>query len=748
MKTIKIFLASSEELENDRMAFGNLVRRLDKIYEKRGIRVELFEWEDYDAYYSGQRKQDEYNEQIKASDLFLALFHTQAGRYTIEEFDVATEEFLRHSSPKVYVYCKDLQPGEQESPELLEFKKRLYEEMGHYWCRYSNRDTMQLHFVMQLQLVENSRMEALKVEENGAVTLDGNPVAHMDQQPFAAGNEAYQKMHAELLEYPERIEKARARLEKYPDDDDLRGDLQALINRYNQLKEDFVQLQQNLFSTAKTIATLQQEHVSAMMRRAIEAFECGNLEGANALLDEIAHEADHHMERLEQDRALVHQDIEAFQLQTKTVLADLNISIKDRISRVAAIYAKADDWAQRSTYDKEKYTKLLYNYAGFLTEYAQYDAAERVYLRQISLCEEVFGKEHLHTAQSYNNIGLVYHLQGNYNKALEYYRMALSGREHQLESGFHVDIAQSYNNIALTNICLGKFDEALELLFKAITMWENTVGKTHSATAKTYNNIGVCYLNKGDYAKALEYYNLALDIQERGLGIEHQDTALSYNNIGLVYDTLGNFDQAILYNLKALEIWEKVLGTENPNTATTIDNIGLCYFHKGDYQKALEYYFRALHIREQLLGPGHPDIATTYNNIGLAYDGQGNQDEAISYYLKATTIWENTFGIEHPNTAAGYGNLGLAYAHAGQNDKALKYYFKALDIQLHVLGPLHTDNAYTYNNLAEVYKDKGDYAKALEHYNKSLNIFENAFGSNHPNTITVRENIEKAKKLM
>lgn len=69
MKTIKIFLASSEELADDRNAFGNLVRRLDKIYEKRGIRVELFEWEDYDAAYNNRRKQDEYNEQIKASDI-------------------------------------------------------------------------------------------------------------------------------------------------------------------------------------------------------------------------------------------------------------------------------------------------------------------------------------------------------------------------------------------------------------------------------------------------------------------------------------------------------------------------------------------------------------------------------------------------------------------------------------------------------------------------------------------------------
>lgn len=57
MKKIKIFLASSEELEFERLAFGNLVRRLDNIYEKRGIRVELFEWEDYDAAYNAIAKQ-------------------------------------------------------------------------------------------------------------------------------------------------------------------------------------------------------------------------------------------------------------------------------------------------------------------------------------------------------------------------------------------------------------------------------------------------------------------------------------------------------------------------------------------------------------------------------------------------------------------------------------------------------------------------------------------------------------------
>ena len=123
------------------MAFGNLVRRLDNMYEKRGIRIKLFEWEDYDSAYNDTRKQDEYNDYVRQSDIFLALFHKKAGQFTVEEFNIASQEFKDHASPKVYTYCKDLKPGEEETPELKEFKEHLFNEMGHYWCRYDNRES-------------------------------------------------------------------------------------------------------------------------------------------------------------------------------------------------------------------------------------------------------------------------------------------------------------------------------------------------------------------------------------------------------------------------------------------------------------------------------------------------------------------------------------------------------------------------------------------------------------------------------
>jgi len=73
-KTYNIFLASSNELREDRIAFGDFIRHLDNIYENRGIRIKLFKWEDYDAAYNDCRKQGEYNENVKTSNMFLTLF--------------------------------------------------------------------------------------------------------------------------------------------------------------------------------------------------------------------------------------------------------------------------------------------------------------------------------------------------------------------------------------------------------------------------------------------------------------------------------------------------------------------------------------------------------------------------------------------------------------------------------------------------------------------------------------------------
>ena len=654
-KTINVFLASSSELKTTRERFRGFVESLGETFKKMGRPLKTRMWEGLDASYKGHPEQDEYDRLIRASQMFLALFHTVGGEFTIHEFNVAIEKFNQtKQTPKIYVYKKALQKGEQIDTELEDFQKRL-EEMGLYWTTYSSQDSLHLHFLQQLLIVYADGLSNLKVED-GTVKLWDMDVAKMSNLSFAADNKDYNQLKEELEKLPDKIKKARELTEKYPDDEVLRDELQEKLNRYNNKKEEFARLQRALFDTSQRIATMQRENLSDKLRRATEAFESGNLAGANTLLDEIAHEAETHHANLEQDRELVHQDIEAFLLQAKTKMAEVNTPIEERIEEVHAIYAKADQWAKDSALPDDKLDGLLKDYSKFLYDYGKYKEAEQVYLRLISLRERTKGKENSVTATAYNNIGTTYKEQGKYPKALEYHFKALGIREKVLEKE-HPDTAVSYNNIGLTYHSQGDYPKALEYYFKSLDIWEKVLGKEHPSTATSYNNIGLTYHSQGDYTKALEYYNKALDIKEKVLGKEHPSTATSYNNIGSVYDDQEDYPKALEYYFKDLAICEKVLGKEHPDTATSYNNIGLTYYNLGDYPKALEYYFKALDIKEKVLGKEHPSTATSYNNIAGVYYSQGDYTKALEYYFKALEILEKVLGPDHPNTKTGKENM-------------------------------------------------------------------------------------------
>ena len=699
-KTINVFLASSGELKNERKSFRSFVSEIDETFQRMGRPLKTRMWEGLDASYKGHPEQDEYDKLIRASQMFLALFHTVGGEFTIHEFDVALKEFKKNKqTPKIYVYKKALQEGEKIDSKLEKFQKRLEnKKMGLYWTTYSSQDSLHLHFLQQLLIVYADGLSNLKVED-GTVKLWDMDVAKISNLSFAADNKEYNQLKEELEKLPNEIEKARKRTEKYPDDEDLRDELQKKQNRLNYLKEEFARLQQALFDTSQRIATMQRENLSDKLRRATEAFESGNMERANTLLDEIAHEAETHHANLEQDRELVHQDIEAFLLQAKTKMAEVNIPIEDRIKEVHGIYVKADQWAKDSALPDDKLDGLLKDYAQFLYDYGKYKEAEPIYLRLISLREETKGKENSDTAESYNDIGGVYKNQGDYTKALEYYQ-------------------------------------------KALDILEKVLGKEHPSTATSYNNIGLTYNNLGDYTKALEYYFKAQDIREKVLGKEHPDTATSYNNIGGVYKKQGNYTKALEYYFKDLAICEKVLGKEHPSTATSYNNIGSVYDDQGDYPKALEYYFMALDIVKKGLGEEHPNTAASYNNIGGVYKSQGDYPKALEYYFKALDIHEKVLGKEHPSTATTYNNIGLTYHSQGDYTKALEYYFKALDIHEKVLGKEHPSTATSYNNIAGVYFSQDDYSKALKYLQKALDILEKVLGPDHPNTKAGKENMK------
>ena len=135
MKTIKIFLASSNELKQDREKFEIEINRKNKLWLEKQVFLHLEIWEDLTERMSLTRSQDEYNQKIKEADLFVLLAYSKVGMFTEEEFETAFGSFQAKKKPFIFTYFKDIETGKEDSLDI--FKNKL-KDLGHFYTSYSD----------------------------------------------------------------------------------------------------------------------------------------------------------------------------------------------------------------------------------------------------------------------------------------------------------------------------------------------------------------------------------------------------------------------------------------------------------------------------------------------------------------------------------------------------------------------------------------------------------------------------------
>ena len=91
MKDIRIFVASSKELERERNYLAFLVLSNEEEFAKRGFRLRLAKWEYIDPRMTVERTEDRYLAEMNDCDAALILFRNVVGIFTCEEMDKALE---------------------------------------------------------------------------------------------------------------------------------------------------------------------------------------------------------------------------------------------------------------------------------------------------------------------------------------------------------------------------------------------------------------------------------------------------------------------------------------------------------------------------------------------------------------------------------------------------------------------------------------------------------------------------------
>lgn len=160
-QTIRIFLASSSELKKERKEFESFINQENKVLSPKGIFLDLQIWEDFLDSVSQTRLQDEYNKVIESCDIFVMLYFTKVGMYTLEEFSRAFNKFKSSNRPLIYTYFKKGKISSarinKEINSLLDFQNKL-RELGHFQTEFTSHESLHLHFKRQLEKLLTSKL--------------------------------------------------------------------------------------------------------------------------------------------------------------------------------------------------------------------------------------------------------------------------------------------------------------------------------------------------------------------------------------------------------------------------------------------------------------------------------------------------------------------------------------------------------------------------------------------------------------
>ena len=234
-------------------------------------------------------------------------------------------------------------------------------------------------------------------------------------------------------------------------------------------------------------------------------------------------------------------------------------------------------------------------------------------------------KDSLNIANTFTEMGISDHQQGDLNAARNHYEKALA-----LHQAFRnaTGVATTLRKIGVIESELEDFDDALKTFQQALQI-EREINNTEGI-ANVLNNIGVIFYEKGEYEKALEYYEQSMPLFKESNNLNRLPAA--YHNLARVYLSQGKIDNALHFAQLGLPIAQ-----ETDNRMALLESMKLhtdIFLAKDDYRLAFEYLRQAKAIEDSVINKKN---SIQYAQLKTLIETERKEQEIE--YLKKEKEW-------------------------------------------------------------------------------------------------------------
>ncbi|MFM6983897.1 MAG: tetratricopeptide repeat protein [Chitinophagaceae bacterium] len=257
--------------------------------------------------------------------------------------------------------------------------------------------------------------------------------------------------------------------------------------------------------------------------------------------------------------------------------------------------------------------------------YTNTSKAKALCFKSMTLAKNIGFKKGEASANS--RLGIVYDVEGNYDSAIHYYRIAYGINK---KIGNKKGQGAALSNIGLVYLNMNDYGNAISNLRAAIKPLEEA--REHEYLGNCYNNIGLMYTELDNYQRAMDNFRLAK--KEYFKSGNTNQMAYVISNIAMVLSEKNEFDSAILYEHKAIPYFEK--DSDYYNLAKCYNNIGVDYSRMNNHQKAIDNYL--ISVKYALLYNSKGGLADTYANLATEFSLIGDFKQSEKYASEAFAL--------------------------------------------------------------------------------------------------------------
>lgn len=301
----------------------------------------------------------------------------------------------------------------------------------------------------------------------------------------------------------------------------------------------------------------------------------------------------------------------------------------------------------------------------------------------------------------YNNIGFVYKIKGEFDKAYHYYQLSIERRTNE-------DMLPYWN--------LATCYDITEQYEKAVETYEFIISKLRNPK-KALEELACIYEQQGQWQKAIEQYQRIRALSE--------DNEMDYlTSVGFAYCCSGNYTEAHKYYKQALKKFSK-----KKEPYTYMGNF--MFWISKDYKKALKYYEKAYKVAKKYDSDYNDYLDDMIYDLLFVLRKLGKTKQSIQYFDEIHSYIQKEYGsVETWLSNPGRRKIRLYYVAVwnfciGQYERAKHFMRLMKDAQN--CRNCDCRGCYEYFRLEGMLQElEGQNAKTLECYEKAFNICPNS----------------------